>query len=134
METFKLEKDIQVFCVTADSFPFGVMEAHQKLRSLVPSDNRRFFGISRPKNGGIEYKASAEEMKQGEAEKLGCESFTIKAGNYSFTIIKDFMKDTSLIGKVFQQLLANPVIDPQGYCLEWYLGDKDVRCMVKLNS
>jgi hypothetical protein len=31
-------------------------------------------------------------------------------------------------------LLTQPNIDPNGYCLEWYLNGKDVRCMVRLKN
>ena len=135
MDTCTLEKDIKVFCMTAKSFPDHVMEVHQKMHSMVPyTTNRRYFGISYPENGTITYKSAAEEINPGEAEKYNCEPFTIKAGKYTCAIIKDFRKDISSIGKTFQELLSNPDIDPQGYCLEWYLGQNDVQCMVRLKS
>ena len=33
-----------------------------------------------------------------------------------------------------QMLISQPDIDPNGYCLEWYLNDMDVRCMVRLDD
>ena len=51
----------------AKSFPEGILEAHQTLHALVPySQNRKYFGISRPENGNIVYKAAAEELIEGE--------------------------------------------------------------------
>jgi hypothetical protein len=135
MEKFTLANDIKVFCITATSFPDGIMAAHEKLHSLVPfSSDRRYFGISRPEKDEIIYKVAAEEKGKGEAEKFNCEPFVIKSGEYICLTVKDYMKDLPAIGKAFQQLLANPDLDPNGYCLEWYLNDKDVRCMVRLNS
>lgn len=43
------------------------------------------------------------------------------------------MKDISSIDKSFKTLLTDPRIDPEGYCVEWYLNAKDVQCMVRLN-
>jgi hypothetical protein len=135
METTTLDDDIKVFYVTAKSFPGGIMEAHQKLHSLTPfSNGRRFFGLSRPENGIIVYKAAAEEMGGGEAEKLNCDTLIIKKGKYICLTINDFMKDIQSIGKAFKELLANPGLDPDGYCVEWYLNDKDVKCMIRLNE
>jgi uncharacterized protein YndB with AHSA1/START domain len=133
-EIFTVNEDIRVFCVTASSFPEGVLEAYKKLHSFVPfSKDRRYFGISRPnEKGTIIYKAAAEEINEGEAEKLKCETMSIQRGKYVSLIIKDYIKDVQQIGKVFQQLLAYPDIDPEGYCIEWYLNDNDVNCMVKL--
>ena len=134
METFTLDKAIKVFYVTAKSFPDGILEAHQKLHALIPpSKERKYFGISSPgKDGVIVYKAAAEEMTRGEAEKYGCEAFVIKKGEYVSETVKDFMNDFQSVGTTFKKLLAEPQIDPQGYCLEWYLNEKDVRCMVGL--
>ena len=135
METIAIDKDIKVFYVTATSFPDGIMEAHQKLHSRVPfSTNRRYFGISRPENGVIVYKAAAEEINRGDAEKYNCDSLTLKKGNYISVTIHDYMKDISSIGKTFQKILSDPNIDSEGYCVEWYLSQKDVRCMVRLKD
>src|SRR4030081_1877810 len=100
METITQDKDITVFCVTAKSFPDGVMEAHQKLHSLVPfSTQRKYFGISRPENGVIVYRAAAEELTPGEGKKLNCETLVLKKGKYISKTIHDYMKDIPSIGK-----------------------------------
>jgi len=44
------------------------------------------------------------------------------------------MKDLQSIGKAFHELISQPEIDPNGYCLEWYLNQSDVRCMVRLDD
>jgi hypothetical protein len=132
--TFKLDKDIEVFCVRAKSFPDGVMQAHQTLHALVPPSNiRKYFGISRPEGGkGIIYRAAMDELSSGELSAHKLEKFLIKSGNYICIDIPDFMKNPILIGQSFQQLLKDPGIDPQGACIEWYLNPNDCKCMVKL--
>jgi hypothetical protein len=134
MENFTLEKDIKVFYITATSFPEGIMEAHEKMHALVADKKgRRFFGISRPENkGAIVYKAAAEELQEGEAEKLNCESMMILKGEYIGTTILNYPKDVQSISKAFDKLLRHPGLDPYGYCVEWYLNENDVRCMVRL--
>jgi len=136
MESIFLKQDIKVFYVTATSFPNGVMEAHKKLHSLIGSPvGRKFFGISHPETPSkIIYKAAVEESYPGEGEKLGCETFVIKKGQYISIYIKDFMKDIPKIGQSFQELLADERIDPKGCCVEEYINDKDVRCMVRLKD
>ena len=136
MEKYILDKDINTICVKASSFPEGVMEAHNTLHALLSNEpDRKYFGISRPEgNNGIIYKAAAEELHDGEAEKLNLETFVIKKGNYTSIFIPDFMKDIPAIGKAFQELLANPEIDHNGACIECYINDKDVRCMVRLRD
>lgn len=134
MENYFLEKDIKVFYVLANSFPEGILGAHQKLHKLIPySNERRYFGISNPdKTGAIIYRAAAEELTVAEAKKIDLETFILKKGNYISIVIKNYQKEIADIGKAFNILLSNSNIDPQGACIEWYLNDTDVKCMVRL--
>lgn len=135
MEKIKLEKDIKVFYIQADSFPDGIKAAFKKLESMFNKNiNRRCFGISRPENNKIIYKAAAEELKKGEAEKLNCKTLVIKKGDYICITIKDFINNIEMIGESFSKLCSNPDIDPDSYCVEWYFNDKDVKCMIRLND
>lgn len=135
MEETIVDKDVKVFYITATSFPDGIMDAHKKLHALVPfTSGRKYFGISRPENGVIVYKAAAEEINQGEGEQFNCDSLVLKKGRYISLTVNDFMKDIQSIGKSFQQLLSYPGLDPDGYCVEWYLNDKDVKCMIRLKE
>ena len=133
MDTVIMDKDIKVFYLTAKSFPEGILQAHQKLHSKVPySTQRKYFGISRPENGTITYKAAAEEIEPGEAEKYNCETFIIPKGQYINLMVKNYIRNLEQIGEAFKRLTSYPGIDPNGYCIEWYLNDKDVQCMIKL--
>jgi predicted transcriptional regulator YdeE len=134
MDIITLPNDINVFYVTAQSFPDGIQDAHEKLHSLLHhTGDRNYFGISRPEeNGRIVYKAAVEEKNPGEAERLSCETLVIKKGKYVSTIIKDYMEDPHQIGKAFEKLIACPDIDPYGYCIEWYKSDTELVCMVRM--
>jgi len=136
MEKFTIEDDIKVFCETAKSFPGGIMDAHKELESIIAcSKQRRYFGVLNTNTKGvIIYKAAAEEIYQGEAEELGCETILIVSGKYISLVFEDYIRNIPDIEKVFQLLEAYPGIDPEGYCIEWYINEKDVRYMVKLIS
>ena len=123
-------------CVAAESFPDGIAAAHQKLDRVAPvASDRRHFGLSwGDGSGGTIYKAAAEETETGEAEKLGLETFTIKSGRYVQETVENFMQNIPTVAETFGRLLAQPDIDPNGYCLEWYLNYKDMKCMVKLKD
>jgi len=133
MENYVIPENIKVLYKTASSFPDGVLAAHQSLHALVPfSTTRRYFGLSRPENGKIIYHAAMEEMQEGEAEKFACKTMEIRKGKYICIDIKDFMKDIPAIEKAFTELLKQPNLDQQGYCVEWYMTQQDVRCMVRV--
>ena len=133
METIQLEQDIPLLCVTATSFPEGIAEAHQRLHAVIPfSEERRYFGISRPENGTIIYRAAAEELQEKEAERLNCDLHILKEGNYACITVYDYVSDVRVISNAFETLLAHPDLDPDGCCVEWYYTGRDVRCMVRL--
>lgn len=134
MNNFTLDKDITLMYVTASSFPEGVMAAHQQLHAKIAfNTERKYYGISYPnKNGSIIYKAAAEEMNEGEATEKGLDTFIVKKGVYASIIVPDYMTEKAAIGEAFQKLLKHPQLDPQGFCLEWYLSKTDVQCMVPL--
>lgn len=136
MESYFLKEDITVFYIVADSFPDGALAAHQKLHALIPyPDKRRYFGISNPdKSGAISYRAAAEQVTAEESKQLNLKTLVLKRGVYTSTVIKGYQKNIAGIGKAFNTLLSNPDIDPEGYCVEWYLNDEDVQCMVRLTT
>lgn len=135
MDTFTLDNDIVVCAVKAKSFPDGIMAAFGELSAKLPDAQARgmYYGLSRPEDGEpVVYYAAAEEKEAGEAQKLGMKSITIKKGTYIYKDISDYMQDLPAIGKTFMEMIHNPDVDPDGYCVEMYKSQKDVRCMVRL--
>ena len=133
MEIYNIDKDINVFYVTANSFPAGVGGAFSELLSLLDGDERLLYAISAPnEKGEIIYKAAVEEAYPGEGAKNGCKTFLIKKGAYASELLHDWRKDESSVGKTFQRLLQHPDLDKSGYCLEIYPNEKDIRCLVPL--
>ncbi len=109
------------------------MAAHKKLHALVPfSTERKYLGLSRLENGTITYKVAAEEMEEGEAEKLHGNTLLIKRGNYITITIHDYMNSMQRFQQAFQELTSQSGLDSDGYCVEWYLSRKEVKCMVRL--
>ena len=136
MEKYELDKDISVLFVEAASFPDGIRAAFDSLSgSLSQKENRTFFGISHAnQEGKIIYKAAAWEKYEGEGKDSGLKTLRIKKGIYTGKLIRDFRKNIPLIGETFRKLLAEPDLDKDSFCLEWYQGKEDVLCLVKLKS
>jgi hypothetical protein len=134
MKTFTITEDIKVHCLTATSFPAGLKAVYDRLHATYPPENgRTYYGISYPDgNGSIVYKAAVKLIQSDGDPGSGFEPFIIKKGDYIGEEIRDFMSDVQSIGRLFQQLIAQPGIAPDGYCLEIYLNPTDVRCLVKM--
>lgn len=135
MEILNLKKDIQVYYVQADSFPDNILDAHQKLHEVVTySKERRYFGLSRPEKGVIRYKAAAEKLETDEGEGILLPTMTLPRGKYRSITIKNYMEDIEGIGNAFAELISGKDIDPEGYCVEWYYNEEDVKCMIRLQD
>lgn len=134
MNTINFDNDITIMYVQAATFPDGVMPAYEALHSKLPfSPDRKFLSVSRPEgNGEISYKAGAEILDNEEADKHGLPTLTLKKGGYVMITIENFMTDVSSVGRAFEELMQNPDIDPEGYCVEWYFNETDVHCMIRL--
>jgi len=44
------------------------------------------------------------------------------------------MNNIPATGKAFQELLVDERNDPNGCCVEGYINEKDVRCMIRLKD
>jgi hypothetical protein len=134
MMTRKIEKDLRLIAVKAKEFPDGVVPAFKDLENRLEGGpkGRKFYGISRGDGGkNIVYWACAL-AKDREVIPSGCEELTAKAGVYNAEQISNWRGREEILGQTFQKMIADPGIDPQGYCVEEYLDNGDVICMVRI--
>lgn len=125
--------DIAVFCKAASGFPEGVKAAHEFLHYHFPLNTKYdYYGISKMEEGQLWYKAGISGISEAEAEALDLEKLILKSGQYASVSIDGFMKDVSAIRKAFDELLGKMNYDPEAYAVEWYNGDDQVDCLVKL--
>lgn len=135
METYHLSSDMDIFCVTAESFPDGIQAALDKLAHLIPTcEGRTWMGISRPdESGKIVYKAAVVEAFPGEGASYGCETFRIPPGEYATETIMGWREKLETIGPTFMRLLEHPQLDTNFPCVEWYRDERELLCMVRLD-
>ncbi|GAA4455665.1 hypothetical protein [Rurimicrobium arvi] len=133
MEKVLLSENINVLCLPAQKFPDTIQDTHHQLREMMPMHpQRRFFGLSQSRpDGTIGYNAAAEQLDPTEADILGLHEYTIQEGRYYQITIHNFPEKMNEIADAFQEILKQPDIDPSGICVEWYVNDRDVQCMVR---
>jgi predicted transcriptional regulator YdeE len=134
MKTTVIDNSIRVITVRATSFPDGIQDAFERMHRMLPfSRHRQNYGISySDADGNITYEAACAAEYEGESSAFGLEEFVIPAGTYIMETIEDWEKHIEEVREVFQRLLADPRIDPQGFCLEVYHGTEKVDCMVRI--
>lgn len=135
MDIYELKHPVKVFCVEAQSFPGGIKAAFDQLQALAPDTaNRHIFGISKPQNGLIIYKAAATEKFEGEGIRLGYPTFTISDGFYLTETLIDWQDNEMMIMGIFNRLIADRRLDGSAHCIEWYKNDRELLCMVLMRS
>lgn len=134
MKITDVPNDIEIFYLTAKSFPDGIQEAHERIHALIGSlDGRTSYGISHADaSGNIVYMAGVSARHTGEGQQFGCKTFVAKKGRYFEAVINNYMRQPEAIGDVFQEMMSDPRIDPQGACVEEYISNTEMRCLVRL--
>lgn len=133
MEIVTLKNSFKVAAIQASSFPEGVAQAHEQLKEAVTTESEHtFYGISHPlKDGSIAYFAAANVLHD-DTLSTGLEIFTIEKGDFLAVSLKDWKNNIYQITSIFEALIADPRIDKNGYCLEEYINDTTLRCMVPM--
>lgn len=127
---------IIVYCLKASSFPDGVGAVYGRLHNEYPPESgRSYFGISRPApDGKITYMAAVKLNETDGTPSSEYERFTIKKGRYLCKDISNYMANLPAIGASFAEMIREPNVAPDGYCLEVYLSPTELTCMVKLKD
>ncbi len=132
MEKYNLTNDLKVFGVQVKSFPQGIGEAFNELSKTVSHGNRRpYYGVSECTKQGIIYKAATLEMFDGEGVKCGCDSYIIEKGEYLAVTVLDWRKKTESIKSVFEEMFKDERSDRSKPCIEIYINDDEMKCLVK---
>jgi len=131
MDSLILGEDIVVAYISAIDLQ-NTSSALEKLRSFFPNiQERRTFRISTNYGKGETiYKVAAEALPS-EAEKFGLETFTINHGAYMSFYITDYRNDPDSISHAFELLKGQQEADPNAHCVEWFIGEDDVKCLVR---
>ena len=135
MELFTLENDIHVIGLHVENFPLGIPEAIDKIHSAFSNGKSLpLYSRSQPVGGEIQYFIGVEINNLEVSEKLGFVHFVIESGSYLAQNIVDWQGKVQSIQRVFDELLNDNRLDPNGYCVELYKNDKELVCMVKLGN
>ncbi len=133
MEKITLNESIPVVCVTATSFPDGIMEAYEKLyRKVKNHTGRTTYGISTFSNGNLIYKAAFSHMDDDDISEMSLESDVISKGEYIAETIKNFEKHRDKFQPTFKKL-GDSKYKTGMPGIEWYQGN-NVKCMLPINN
>lgn len=135
MQLYKLTEDIKVICVEAESFPAGIKGAFCKIFQLVPdAAERGVFGISKPQNGSIRYRAAVKQSTEGEGTALGYPTFVIEKGAYLGETLMDWQANEMMIMSIFNRLVADKRLDGGAHCIEYYKSQTELLCLVLMKA
>ena len=131
MQQIQMKESRKLIGLKAESFPNGVVPAFDALEKKV-GKGRKVYGMSRGDGkSNIDYWACVLE-NTNERPPMGCEELEVKAGTYVSERLSNWQGREEILGQTFQTLYSHPQVDPNGYCVEEYLDNGDVLCMVRI--
>jgi hypothetical protein len=133
METFTLPHAIPVAGFQVESFPLGISDAFEELASLLPKrKDQSYYGITKMDANGTKYFVAAANVSIEEHTKL--RQLLIADGVYRVRVVRDWQRNLSAIPHIFHELLQQKDVEHGAPCVEWYKDDKEMLCMVKLQT
>lgn len=133
MKLYKQTEDLSIIGIQVKNFPNGIKEAFDSLIKVLGS-KRAYYGVSwLDESDSVKYYAMAREIFPGEGKRYNYELLTIEKGEYQTEAVQDWLSKTEGIKEVFHGLMANNKPDKSHPCIEWYISDEEMLCMVKIS-
>ena len=125
--------DLKLMVVRADEFPSGIKTAWDRLESKLSSlKGRKFYGVSRDEGSHVSYFAGLAPISDQEITALGFPTMTIKGGKYARAKLLDWSNHTEKIGQIFNELMQEFRMAPDGWALEYYRSQSEVHLLIPL--
>ncbi|RAV98998.1 hypothetical protein [Pseudochryseolinea flava] len=135
MEKITVQTPIQLVAKQVKTFPAGIGETFDHLANVLPhSMSRAYYGISWMEGEDIIYYAAAQQQHSEEIDQFALEPWTIESGDYLSITVLNWRSKTDSIKDVFHDLMQDKRIDDTKPCVEWYVSDYKMLCMIKLRD
>ncbi len=132
MDSLILGEDIHVAYISTTGSRENIIKANEEMKGHFSDlQERRKFGISTFDDQAISLYKAAVEATPAESEALGLQSLIIKHGAYMGFYITDYHNDPDAIAEAFKLLKGQQGADPNADCIQWYIGEDDVKCLVR---
>ncbi|MBE0431254.1 MAG: GyrI-like domain-containing protein [Dehalococcoidia bacterium] len=125
--------DIQLMVSRAEEFPGGIKGAWDTLESRLASlKGRKFYGLTLCEGPQLAYFAGVVPVSDEEVSSLGLPTMIIKGGKYARAKLFDWSDHTDEIGKVFDELMREFRMDPNGHSVEYYRSQSELHLLIPL--
>lgn len=125
--------DVNLVVSRADRFPEGIEAAWSTLESKLTSlKGRGFYGLTVCEGDGLAYFAGVETADDEEIARLGLPAMAIKGGRYARAKLLDWQNHKDEIGKIFDQLMRDYDMDPNGASIEFYRSQSELHLLIPL--
>jgi hypothetical protein len=125
--------DLKLMVVCADEFPSGLKAAWDTLESRLASlKGRKFYGVSRYEGQQMVYFAGVVPTSDEEVAALGFPTMAVKGGKYARAKLMDWPKHTDDIPRIFDELVRDFPMAPNGWMLEYYCSQSELHLLMPL--
>lgn len=125
--------NIQLVVSRADEFPGGIKAAWDRLESKLSSlKGRKFYGLTVCEGSHLAYFAGLVPVSDAEVSSLGFPTMMIKGGKFARAKLFDWSNHTDEIGKIFDELMRDFPMDPNGPTVEYYRSQSELHLLIPL--
>jgi hypothetical protein len=131
-QEYKINEDLIVFYIQAETFPKGIPDTFLKMENLLGSlKDRHVYGVTAYIDNKLVYRACVKENFNGEANQYGLPTYAIPKGKYLYLTLPNWRENLAEIPVLFDQLMALPYVKKQSICLEDYTSPDKMLAMVQ---
>lgn len=132
VKEYKLDEDIIVLYVQAESFREGIPAAFEKLNAIPGGlKDRHVYGVTECIGDELIYRACVKENFKGEGAQYGLPTYAIPKGKYLYATLNNWRENIAQIPVLFEGFMGLPNIKKQSICLEDYISDDKMLAMVQ---
>jgi hypothetical protein len=125
--------DLHLVVCRADAFPSGIKAAWDRLESKLSSlKGRRFYGVTFCEGSQFVYYAGLVPANDEEVSSLGFPAMMIKGGRFARAKLFDWPNHTDEIGRIFDELMREFPMDPNGPGVEYYRSHSELHLLIPL--
>jgi len=125
--------DVNLVVSRAERFPEGIEAAWKTLESkLISLKGRKFYGLTVCEGDRLAYFAGVETADDEETARLGLPAMAIKGGRYARAKLTDWQDHKDEIGRIFDQLMRDYDMDPDGASIEFYRSQSELHLLIPL--
>lgn len=133
IESYVIASPILLWIFPAENFGEGIAQSFVQLANNLghQGEKRDCYGIVTKEEEAMVYYAGMSPLPADNDRPNTLKTYEILAGSYAMIRISDWNQNLLHIGPTFDQILKSGLVNPSSPCIEYYISENELYCMVQ---